>query len=71
MSRYRVWCLEELRRQWQDLDGSACERLRAHLRGCGSAVLEEEALARPSEYDSERRAPFHRAINVFADGVPR
>ena len=71
VSRYRVWCLEELRRHWNALDGEVQAALRAHLPEPGAGVLwEAEPVAR-SEYDPERRAPFNRAINVFTDGVPR
>jgi glutathione S-transferase len=71
VSRYRVWCLEELRRHWQALDGTAQALLRAHLPEPGAAVLwDPEPVAR-SGYDPERRAPFNRAINVFGNGIPR
>jgi hypothetical protein len=70
VSRYRVWCLEELRRHWQALDASTQASLRAHLPEPGAAALwEAEPVAR-SEYDPERLAPFNRAINVFGNGVP-
>jgi glutathione S-transferase len=71
VSRYRVWCLEELRREWQALDDPARATLRAHVSAPGSAVLDEAALPAGSGYDPERRAPFNRAINVFGTGVPR
>jgi glutathione S-transferase len=71
VSRYRVWCLEELRRHWQALDPTTQTRLRAHLPEPGARVLwDSEPVAR-SGYDPERRAPFNRAINVFGSGVPR
>jgi hypothetical protein len=71
VSRYRVWCLEELRRHWQALDGTKQTVLRAHLPQPGAAVLwDHEPVAR-SGYDPERRAPFNPAINVFGTGVPR
>jgi glutathione S-transferase len=70
VSRYRVWCLEELRRHWQALDGTTQTLLRAHLPEPGAAVLwDSEPVAR-SGYDPERQAPFNRAINVFGHGVP-
>jgi hypothetical protein len=71
VSRYRVWCLEELRRHWQGLDEKTQTVLRALLPEPGAAVLwDPEPVAR-SGYDPERRAPFNRAINVFERGVPR
>ncbi|MGH0037942.1 MAG: glutathione S-transferase family protein [Myxococcota bacterium] len=71
VSRYRVWCLEELRRAWQSLDEAARERLRPHLPEPHARVLWEEAPGAASGYDPERLAPFNRAINVFGRGVPR
>ena len=71
VSRYRVWCLEELRRHWNALEPSTRDALRARLPEPGASVLwEEEPVAR-SGYDPERQAPFNRAINVFGTGVPR
>jgi glutathione S-transferase len=71
VSRYRVWCLEELRRHWQALEQTTQTVLRAHLPGPGAAVLwEHEPIAR-SGYDPDHQAPFNRAINVFGDGIPR
>jgi glutathione S-transferase len=69
-SRYRVWCLEELRRAWTALDDSAKEILRAHLISPEAAVLWDEVVFSPSDYDSERQAPFNRGINVYATGIP-
>lgn len=71
VSRYRVWCLEELRREWKALEVAAQERLRPHLEGPGAEILWSDAPAARSDYDPERKAPFNRAINVFGDGVPR
>jgi len=71
VSRYRAWCLEELRRQWQELDGAAQAALRDRLPEPGAAVLWDPEPATRSDYDPDRRAPFNRAINVFGTGVPR
>ena len=70
VSRYRVWCLEELRRHWQALDESTQATLRSQLKGDGADVLWESEPAAESGYDTERQAPFNRAINVFGRGVP-
>jgi glutathione S-transferase len=70
VSRYRVWCLEELRRVWRELDGAAQDELRRHLPASHAAVLWEPEPIAKSGYDPERLAPFHRAINVFGTGVP-
>ncbi len=70
-SRYRVWCLEELRREWRELDDGARRELRKLLAEPDAAVLWDASPPTPSGYDPERRAPFNRAINVFGTGVPR
>lgn len=69
-SRYRVWCLEELRREWHDLEEAARDQLRRQLPAAGIAILSDASIPKPG-YDPERRTPFNRAINVFAKGVPR
>jgi hypothetical protein len=69
-SRYRVWCLEELRREWQVLDPGEQASLRDQLPAPHADVLWGEPPPRSSGYDPERQAPFNRAINVFGTGVP-
>ncbi|MEM1141854.1 MAG: glutathione S-transferase C-terminal domain-containing protein [Pseudomonadota bacterium] len=68
-SRYRVWCLETLQYQWSALNETTQEQLR-DLLTADAAVIWGERVGKASEYDPERRAPFNRAINVFANGVP-
>jgi glutathione S-transferase len=70
-SRYRVWCLEELRREWRALDEAARRDLQQRLPVPQAAVLWDEPPSAASGYDPERRAPFNRSINVFGTGVPR
>ena len=70
VSRYRVWCLEELRRHWRELDESAQASVRAHLAEPDAAILWEAEPIAESDYNTERQAPFNRAINVFGTGVP-
>ena len=69
-SRYRVWCLEALRREWAGLADDARDRLLKHLPGTEANVLWEDTSFAASEYDLEGQAPFNRAINVFGRGVP-
>jgi glutathione S-transferase len=71
VSRYRVWCLEELRRHWQALDAATQASLRTYLAEPYAAVLWDAEPLAQSDYDPERRAPFNRAINVFGKGVPK
>jgi glutathione S-transferase len=73
VSRYRVWCLEVLRREFSALppDGQAAVRSLLGGDGANAAVLWQAAPPARSDYDPECRAPFNRAINVFGTGVPR
>ena len=65
VSRYRVWCLEELRRHFEALSGDtrtdAKELLERH--GCWEPLWRVEAPA--SGYDAGRAAPFARGLSVF------
>jgi len=69
-SRYRVWCLEELRREWARTGDDARNALLQHLPEAEASVLWDDSPIAASEYDPERLAPFNRAINVFGKGVP-
>jgi glutathione S-transferase len=77
VSRYRVWCLEALRREWATLDATAQATLRELLREAETdaeaeaEVLWWSELPASSDYDPEGWAPFNRAINVFGRGVPQ
>lgn len=69
-SRYRVWCLEELRRAWASLPKPAKETLKETLPAAQADVLWQTEVIAASGYDQDRQAPFNRAINVFEGGVP-
>lgn len=69
-SRYRVWCLEVLRRKWRELDGETQASLRTCLAGPAAQVLWDAGDIAPSGYDTSNEAPFNRAINVFGTGIP-
>jgi glutathione S-transferase len=64
-SRYRVWCLEELRRHFEALPpsvrGDARDLLGRH--GAWEPLWRVDAPA--SGHDPERRAPFARGLKVF------
>lgn len=65
---YRVWCLEELRRHFEELGEPHQETVRARLEvnGCWSPLWEADA--RPSGVDPNREAPFaggHSMTGVF------
>jgi len=67
--RYRVWCLEALRREWAALDEGARDGLRPFLAEPGASVLWDTTTPLGSGYDTEERAPFNRALNVFDKDV--
>ncbi|GAB5488244.1 MAG: glutathione S-transferase family protein [Parasphingorhabdus sp.] len=69
-SRYRVWCLEELRREWNMLEHNAQEKLKRILSSSKAKILWDNSEFSRSEYDTDRKAPFNKAINVFGNGIP-
>lgn len=70
VSRYRVWCLEQLRLAWAALAPDIQAALQARLTAPAAAILWDTAPIKPSGYDTSRTAPFNKAINVFGRGVP-
>ena len=71
VSRYRVACLERLREAFAELDETAQARVRALLLLPQAEILWSPSIPASSGYDEERLAPFNKAINVYATGVPR
>lgn len=70
VSRYRVYCLEQLRRAFASLDADAQNAVRALLPYPEATVLwQSDDIAR-SGYDEAGAAPFNKAINVYGTGVP-
>ena len=69
-SRYRVWCLEALGREWDRLSDQDKQALRGAVDRPEFDVLNEVGTYAPSAYDPEGLAPFNRAINVFGSGFP-
>ncbi|MAJ59088.1 MAG: hypothetical protein CBC48_03300 [bacterium TMED88] len=69
-SRYRVWCLEMLRQEWNRLDQASQRDLQNSVGGGEFDVLLKDIAYAASEYDVEGLAPFNRAIHVFGSGVP-
>jgi len=70
VSRYRVWCLEQLREKWLSLDASVQKQLKDDILPPSAKVIWEDNHFAPSEYDIERKAPFNKGINVYRSGVP-
>lgn len=69
-SRYRVWCLENLRAAWQDLSSEDAARLKNVLNSEFASIIWDDNSFLTSGYDANKAAPFNRAINVFPNGVP-
>lgn len=71
VSRYRVWCLEVLRKRFDALGSQEQVCVKSLLAYPEAEVLWSSERFAPSGYDEACAAPFNRAINVYADGVPR
>ena len=71
VSRYRVWCLEKLRERFNALGSDDRERLQRRLAYAAAEIMWSDDEPASSGYDQAGEAPFNRAINVYADGVPR
>lgn len=70
ISRYRVYCLEELRRAFRDLTPAQQEDVRQILPHPTAEILWAEHLEANSEYNADRHLPYGPAINVYGDGTP-
>ena len=69
-SRYRVWCLEELRRRYAALEEDHKATVRKLLPYDQAEILWAEGIAARSNFNLERRLPFGPSINVFEGGLP-
>lgn len=69
-SRYRMWCLEELRRRFAALGSDQQAAVKALLPYDHADLLWGEARGRPSEFNIGNHLPFGAAINVFEGGLP-
>ena len=70
VSRYRVYCLEQLRAAFSRLDAGSQEAVRALLSTPEAGVLWQANDIARSGYDEAGEAPFNMAINVYGAGVP-
>ncbi len=70
VSQYRVYCLEMLRERFAALDERAQTAVRSLLPFAPATILWQSDVQVKSDYDTERQAPFNKAINVFEGGVP-
>jgi len=69
VSRYRVWCLEQLRESFASLDEAARARVRALLPHFSAKVLWEGKVPK-SGFNTNNHLPFGKAINVYGEGTP-
>lgn len=66
-SAYRVWCLEQLRARFAELDAAPSATVRALLEehGCWEPLWRSASLR--SEHDPAGEAPFCRALRMVQD----
>lgn len=70
VSRYRVWCLEQLRECFASLNLADQDEVKAILPYTGADILWADKGVAASNYDTERRLPYGKAINVYSEGTP-
>lgn len=70
VSRYRVWCLEQLRRAFSSLSEDDQREVKSLLPYAEAEILWQDTLDAVSAYDVEEAAPFNKAINVYGNGLP-
>ena len=64
-SAYRVWCLEQLRARFDELDDAAATTVRTRLEGVGAWEPLWRTGDLASGHDPEGRAPFSSGTRVF------
>ena len=69
VSRYRVYCLEQLRQRFSLLSQTQQNLVKQHLPYKEAQILWQADELAHSNYDTEKLAPFNKAINVYAGGV--
>jgi glutathione S-transferase len=70
VSRYRVWCLEQLRKHFVALAPESRQLVQDKLSFPTADLLWQDTIKADSGYDDAGEAPFNKAINVFENGVP-
>ena len=70
ISRYRVYCLERLREEFDDLNAQQQNNVKALLPYKEAEILWSKQMPADSGYDPERLAPFNKSINVYGEGTP-
>lgn len=69
-SRYRVWCLEELRRRFAEMDSKDQGAVKSLLSYEGADLLWNNEEPAPSGFNTDNHLPFGKALNVFEGGLP-
>lgn len=70
VSRYRLWCLEELRRRFALLSTEQQQRVQALLPHSQAEILWNGQVFAQSGYNEGDHLPFGKAMNVFNGGLP-
>lgn len=70
VSRYRVYCLEELRRAFEALTPDQQAEVQERLPFPAAQVLWLDTPEARSDYNTDRHLPYGPAINVYGDGTP-
>lgn len=70
VSRYRVWCLEQLREHFAALENADQGAVKALLPFEGADIMWREVDIAASDYDTDRQLPYGKAINVYGEGTP-
>ena len=66
VSRYRVYCLEQLRDAFANLDTTNQNALRETFADEAAEILWSNTSFRNSDYDERQEAPFNKALRVFS-----
>ncbi|MEL7041622.1 MAG: glutathione S-transferase family protein [Pseudomonadota bacterium] len=70
VSRYRVYCLEELRNGFSELSDAHQTRVKQLLPYDGARALWDPGVTAISHFNVDRHLPYGPAINVYGDGTP-
>ena len=65
VSRYRVYCLERLREEFDILSTDHKEKVMSFLPYPECSLIWDPAVSANSNYDVDRQAPFNKSINVL------
>jgi len=69
-SRYRVWCLEELRRRFAELSADDQAAVKSLLPYEAADLLWTDIDTARSGFNEDGHLPFGQALNVFEGGLP-